>query len=130
MELIKKHKVEESSKSLIFSDKWIIQPSSLIFVKPLDINWAFVHREGQRGSDSYNQKIKIFTNFNLEFEVPCSILYAPKSEVDNVISQDVAFYFTNLRKYNKNMILGYSEELQRIWKESPANFLKNIKLKG
>lgn len=130
MELIKKHKVEESSKGLIFSDKWIIQPSSLIFVKPSDINWAFVHREGQRGSDSYNQKIKIFTNFNLEFEVPCSILYAPKSEVDNIISQDVAFYFTNLRKYNKNIILGYSEELQRIWKESPTNFLKNIKLKG
>jgi len=130
MELIKKSKTEEDSKELIISDKWIIQPSSLIFVKPKDINWAFVHREGQSGSKSYNQKVKIFTNFNLEFEVPCSSIYADKSDLDNLISHDVAFYFTKLREHNKNVVLGYSEELESLWKRDSQNFLKNIKAKN
>ena len=130
MELIKKSKTNEDSKELIISDKWIIQPSSLIFVKPKDINWAFVHREGQSGSNSYNQKVKIFTNFNLGFEVPCSSIYADKSDLDNLISHDVAFYFTKLREHNKNVVLGYSEELESLWKRDPQNFLKNIKAKN
>mgnify|MGYP006293343069 CR=1 FL=1 len=130
MELIKKSKTDEDSKELIISDKWIIQSSSLIFVKPKDINWAFVHREGQSGSNSYNQKVKIFTNFNLGFEVPCSSIYADKSDLDNLISHDVAFYFTKLREHNKNVVLGYSEELESLWKRDPQNFLKNIKAKN
>jgi hypothetical protein len=130
MELIKKSEIGGDSKDLIFSDKWIIQPSSLIFVKPKDVNWAFIHREGQGGSKNYNQKIKVFTNFNLEFEILCSSIYVDKSELDNLISQDVAFYFTKLKKYNKNIILGYSEELQNLWGKDPKNFSKNIKMKG
>lgn len=130
IELIKKSKTDEDSKELIISDKWIIQPSSLIFVKPKDVNWAFVHREGQSGSNGYNQKVKIFTNFNLEFEVPCSPIYADKSDLDNLVSHDVAFYFTKLREHNKNVVLGYSEELESLWKRNPQNFLKNVKAKN
>jgi hypothetical protein len=125
MDIIKEGGDNENSKGLIFSKKWIIQPSSLIFIKPKDINWAYVHREGNH--NDYSQKIKVFTNFGLQFEVPCSMIHAKRKELDYTISEDVAYYLTKLKEFCKNLHIGFDESLASLWAKDPENFLKNIK---
>jgi len=125
MEIIKNE--GENTTNLIFTNNWIIQPSSLIFIKPKDINWVFVHREGQEGSTKYNQKIKIFTNFKLEFEVPCLPIVSEKSELDNLVTNDVDYYFTQLQNSNNSIVFGYSKELEKLWRKDPKNFQDNVK---
>lgn len=125
MEIINKEGA--NTINLIFSDNWIIQPSSLIFVKPRDINWVFVHREGGKDSNTYNQKIKIFTNFKLEFVVPCSPILSEESELDNFITNDVDYYFTQLKNSNEFIVFGYNKELEKLWREDSNNFFENAK---
>jgi hypothetical protein len=125
MDIIKEGEDNENSKDLIFSKKWIIQPSSLIFIKPKDINWAHLHLEGNH--NDYSQKIKVFTNFGLQFEVPCSKIHAKRKDLDYTISEDVAYYLTKLKEFCKNLHIGFDEGLESLWAKDPENFLKNIK---
>ncbi|MGC9310786.1 MAG: hypothetical protein ACP5E4_03635 [Candidatus Aenigmatarchaeota archaeon] len=119
IELIKQRGVEKTSGELIISEKWIIQPSSLSFVRPKDINWAFINRQGKKESGRYTQTIEVRTNFGLTITVPCSTIHAKKDE-------EVDFYFSQLKKHNKKIVLGYSEEREKLWRKSHLNFSENI----
>lgn len=130
IQLIEKSRFGEESQDLIISKKWIIQPSSLIFVKPEDIVWAFVSRKKVNGLNGYNQRIKLFTNFNLRFEVPCSQIYSDTIDLKDIVSEDVSLYFKKLKEYNKKVYFGYNEQFEAIWKKDPEDFLKNINPKN
>jgi len=123
---INKKKKELESEEVIISNGWIIKPKEFIFVKPKDVNWIYLSRQGPGGSGNYNQKIKIFTTFGLSFDVKCAIIHL-KNKDENLVTEDVSIYLDVLSHFCKNAIIGYRPEFRIMWKKDPKRFVEKAK---
>ena len=125
-EAINSKKKDFESKGIIISKGWIVQPKKFIFVKPHDVNWVYLSKQGLEGI-KIHQTIKIFTSIGVSFEIRCKSLPIGSKAQDGTITGDVAACMHALKHFCKNTIFGFSPELKVIWKNSPKNFIDKVR---